>query len=395
MTDYAYSSPQAALDALLERIRPVGAESIALADATGRVLAAPVVADRDSPPCDVSAMDGFAVRSVDCSSNAIAIAGAIRIGTAPPSLVPNTALRIVTGAAIPFGADAIVKHEDVEIVGDAVRPRVAVRSGDHIRKRGENLSHNFEVVPAGTCLTAPVIAALATFGVARPIVHHRVRVAIVTSGDELVPVDASPDEWHIRDSNGAALAAMLGANSTVVLCRQRHAVDEEPQLREQIALAMSESDAVIITGGVSMGERDFVPKILRRLSVRVAFHRLPQRPGKPLLAGVGWMDGPVLALPGNPLSVLVTARRFAVAAVRRRAGLVAPEPIASVLLDDPDSATIPLWWHRLVRITSPGRAQLVMGRGSGDVPSAARSDGFVELPPGAGGPGPWPFLPWS
>src|SRR5262249_19811723 len=147
-------------------------------------------------------------------------------------------------------------------------------------------------------------------------------------------------------------------------------------------------------GGVSMGERDLVPAALRDLGVRVIFHRLPQRPGQPLLAGVASGGRPVLALPGNPVSVLVTARRFACAALARRAGASALDQPAIVPLERGDDASIALWWHRPARLFAPGRAELVATRGSGDVASIARSDGFVEMPPNAKGAGPWSWFPW-
>ncbi|MFO0829170.1 MAG: molybdopterin molybdotransferase MoeA [Phycisphaerales bacterium] len=394
MTAFTHDSPQAALDAILERTSPVEVETVALADAIGRVLREGVPADRDSPSCDVSAMDGFALRAADATAP-LPIAGAIVIGTKPPPLAPGTALRIVTGAAIPHGADVVVRHEDTTVDAGLVRATIAPRGGDNIRRRAENVRSGAEVVAAGTRITPAVSAALATFGAARVKVCRRVRVAIVTTGDEVVPVDATPDEWHVRDGNGSSLVALFGAMPCATIAIRAHVADDEATLRDEIARAIDGADVVFLTGGVSMGERDFIPATLARLGATTLFHKLPQRPGKPLLAAIARGGQPILALPGNPLSVLVTARRFGVATVERLAGAASARAPLAVAIDSPDHATIPLWWHRPVRLVAPGRARLVTGRGSGDVASAATSDGFVELPPGGCGPGPWPFLPWS
>jgi molybdopterin biosynthesis enzyme len=143
-----------------------------------------------------------------------------------------------------------------------------------------------------------------------------------------------------------------------------------------------------------MGDRDFVPRALEILGAAVVFHRLPQRPGRPVLGALLADGKPVLALPGNPLSVLVTARRIATPVLSRLAGLVQALPPPSVTLDASDVRALDLWWHRLVRLTGPGRASLVEAASSGDFVAGARSAGFVETPPGATGTGPWPFYAW-
>lgn len=385
-------TPAAALARLLDAIGVVGAERVALADAAGRTLAEPIAADRDSPACDVSAMDGFAVRSAECAG-ALPIVGAVAIGAPAPALPPGSALRIVTGAPIPQGADAVLRHEDAIVSGDAVRPAKAPKAGDHIRRRGENARAGAPILAVGARIHAAAASALATFGVAAPLVRRRVRVAIVTTGDELDPIDATPPPWRLRDGNGPALAALLADRPGLDVDAPRRAVDEETSLRATLAGALRDADALLVTGGVSMGERDLVPAALADCGVRELFHRLPQRPGKPLWAGVAEGGRPVLALPGNPVSVLVTARRFALPALAARAGAV-PAPTRAIALED-DGTRIGLWWHRVVRVVAPGQALLVAGRGSGDVASTATSDGFVEIPPHEGGPGPWPYYEWD
>jgi molybdopterin molybdotransferase len=151
---------------------------------------------------------------------------------------------------------------------------------------------------------------------------------------------------------------------------------------------------LIATGGVSMGERDFVPQVVRELGAEVLFHKVTQRPGKPVLGAVLPDGRPIFGLPGNPQSVMVTARRMVVPVLERLAGIERPLPPTVMRLERHDERRLDMWWHRFVRVTGVGAAALVDVSSSGDVIGAAQSDGFVEVPPGQGGEGPWPYFGW-
>jgi molybdenum cofactor synthesis domain-containing protein len=179
------------------------------------------------------------------------------------------------------------------------------------------------------------------------------------------------------------------------LSEQRRIGDDPAALRDAAQSLLRGADALLLTGGVSMGPRDFIPAVLAELGARVVFHRLPQRPGKPILGAVLPDGRPILGLPGNPQSVMVTARRFGLPVLARLAGLREPGFPWPARLEGAGETRIDLWWHRLARVVGPGVVEAVDGRGSGDVSAAARSDGFCEVPPGQSGPGPWPFYPWS
>jgi molybdopterin molybdotransferase len=398
-----------ALDAFA-RADVLGQESVDLADAAGRTLADSLRSDRDSPAIDVSAMDGYALRHADLVRGSLPIAGEVRIGHAPPSLAPGSTLRIVTGAPIPPGADTILKREDVSEAPDRITwssdRHAACRVGDHIRRRGENGAAGTLIAEAGTTITPALLGALASFGVVRPRVLRRLRIAILSTGDEVLPPStATLEPWQLRDSNGPTLAAFFRQASFVDSVTTRHAIDDNDALDAAVGDLLERSaeraDALLLTGGVSMGHRDLVPATLARHGVRTLFHRVPQRPGKPILGGVTDDGRPVFGLPGNPVSVLVTARRIAWPVLRHVAGVNsdgsgdAGSADALVHLDAPDEKRIPLWWHRLVRVTGPGTAALADLRGSGDVVGAARSDGFIECPPDACGAGPWPLYRWA
>lgn len=393
------TSPREAVELMLARVEPVGTQRVALAEASGRVLAEDVVADRPSPAADVSAMDGYAVRLGELRLGRLPVTGEIRIGLAPPPLPAGAALRIVTGAPVPAGAEAVVKREDVEehdrfIVVPAATS-AAARSGQSIRRKGENAGAGELIVEAGREIGPSVSAALASVGVSQPLVHGRVRVGVLVTGDELLDVDATPTAWQLRDSNGPALRSLLAGCVWIEIVGVRRAADEPGEIGRAAGVLLAASDLLFMSGGVSMGTRDFVPAVLSRLGAETLFHKVPQRPGRPVLGAVTRDGKAVLALPGNPVSVLVTARWMGGPVLRRLAGIAPDQSAEMVRVVNTDGRLLDIWWHRLVRLTGPGTAELVDGKGSGDIASAARSDGFVEVPPEEDAEGPWPMYRWG
>lgn len=394
-----FASPDDALNALCQRLRPVALEVVPFGQAGGRVLAAPAPADRDSPPCDVSAMDGYAVRLVDLARPVLEVAGEAAVGQSPPRLPPGKTLRIFTGAPVPPEAEAVIRREDVReegpriVLGSFHRPPVV---GLYIRRRGENLRADEAVLPAGPLVTPAVVAALASFGATSVSVRRKVRVGIISTGSELVAPHAPPQPWQIRDSNGPGLAALLAARAWLDVRPPVRVSDDYEALRRLLADSVAACDAVLLTGGVSAGQYDFVPDVVTAIGGETILHRLPIRPGAPILGAVGPQGQAILGLPGNPVSVMITARRFGGTVLRHLAGLAGPCPWAPVVrLSNPDDQTLKMWRFRLVRRTAVGLAELVPTRGSGDVVSLGRSDGFVEVPPEMAGAGPWAFYSWE
>lgn len=401
-------SPREAAAAVCAAVGPrtPGVERVPIGSARGRVLAEALRADRDSPALEVSAMDGFAVRVADLSSPELSVARAeAMIGRAPVAIEPGAATRIVTGAPVPSGADAVIRREDVEDHDNRIRLNISadsIRPGMNIRRRGENARAGDVVAEAGRVIDAPVVGAMAGFGLASAPVFARVRVGIITTGDEVRGVGERCEPWQLRDSNGPTLHAMLAARQWIDAAAPRRAIDEPEAIAAELRHAAEHADAVFLTGGVSMGDRDFVPGVVRALGARVVFHKLPQRPGRPMLAAVLPSGVPVLGLPGNPVSVLVTARRIGVPILAHIAG-IHPGAFGGRLrsVAPSDGSAIDLWWHRLVREQAEGgplagrRLELVSLRGSGDFAAAAASSGFVEVPPGGSGAGPWEYFCWD
>ncbi len=395
-------SPQEAVEMMVGRLggRVCAVERVRLSEAVGRVLRADVVSDRQSPAVDVSAMDGYAVRLDEMGEGVLPVSGEARVGREPPSMVRGGAVRIVTGAAVPADAEAVVKREDVQEEGERISfsRDLGVKRGQHIRRGGENLAAGEVVCEAERVISASVAASLATFGVTEVAVSARVRVGVISTGDELVAPEETPSPWSLRDSNGPVLEALVGAHRWMERGTVARVGDDEGELRGVIGSALETCDALFVTGGVSMGQWDFIPGVLADLGCELVFHKVAQRPGKPMLgaiARVGERVVPVLALPGNPVSVMVTSHRIGVGVLRSLAGLGHSTPRARVEVRVPDEATLHLWWHRLVRLGEDGRAELVVSKGSGDIPSASRSDGFIEVPPETRSAGTFPFYAWA
>lgn len=432
---FAFDSPAAAIAGMIARLGDPPAdrprETVGLEDAAGRILAEDVRADRDSPAFDHSAMDGYAVYAADLlaaaraagpsETIAVPVVGESRIGTEPPAL-PNgsrgaVAVRIATGAPIPPGSDAVVRREDVAenaacarggTTSIGVAPSIAarVKPGDHIRRRGENARAGEAVLAAGGVLSAAAVGTLAAVGVSHPRVLAPLRVAVIVTGDELVDSGGSPAAFQVRNSNGPSVGAALASERWTEVVRVIR-VGDDGQLDGVLKEACTEADAVVLTGGVSMGHRDPVRPSVERLGAEVVFHGLPQRPGKPMLGAVlrrasdaRARSVPVFGLPGNPVSALVTCVRIVLPVLAACAG-AKRTPFSCiprfVELSSPGGRTLDLWWHRLVRL-APGpaglpRAELVDGRGSGDIVAAGMSDGFVEVRP-AGTAAAVPFYAW-
>ena len=389
-----FASPGEALACLLGRLAPVATETLPLGDASGRVVAESITADRPHPAADLSAMDGYAVRVADARGE-VPVCGEVETGRAPPPLARGAAMRIFTGGALPEGAETVIRREDLAESPDriVVPDDLRVKTGQNIRYRGENAEQGAVVVRAGTVLSPARICAAAAFGRNQVRVYRTVRVAVMVTGNEVVG-NGELAATEIVDANGPAVVGLLEQVPFATITEVAHVADDLHETREVLARLVDGADAVLVTGGVSMGDHDYVPAAAASVA-EIVFHGLPIRPGRPMLAAVRDDGRLILGLPGNPLSVMTAARRFGLAAIGRRAGLEARPPVPAVRLVEPDGRTLRLWWYRPVVLVDDGTAALVPSKGSGDVVSAAASDGFIELPPGADGEGPWPFYRWG
>ena len=292
-----------ALATVLASARTLGDEQVPLSAAAGRVLAADILADRDQPPFDKSAMDGFACRRADLPGP-LNVVESIMAGSVPRvAVAAGGCARIMTGAPVPAGADCVVKFEDTETLPDGTVRGVRTDDKSNICRQGEDLRRGDVVLARGVRIAAPHVAVLASVGCALVPVARRPRVAIIATGDELVAVDARPGPGQIRNSNGPQLAAQAAAAGGVP--RQlAPARDEAAALREVLAAALADSDVVLLSGGVSAGDLDLVPQAMRDCGLEILFDSIAMQPGRPTTFAVkegAWCFG----LPGNPVSTFV------------------------------------------------------------------------------------------
>ncbi len=389
---------QSAFSSLSDCIEAVSHEAIEWKESRGRILFEDIVSDRPSPPIDVSAMDGYAIRLSDIGNEPIGVAGTIFAGQPVQPLPLGQAMRVFTGAPVPKEAECVLRREDTEELSNAIRVKSNMafpNQGENIRKQGENAEQGQTVLQIGSRVTPSAMSAMATFGYPEVDVHRRIRIIIVNTGDELRNIHETVEDWQIRDSNGPCLEMLLANDPTFDLVARVRLPDDLASLRRVLAQWIPEFDAILLTGGVSMGDSDFVPKAIEQAGGRIIFHKIPIRPGKPILGACGPQGQLILGLPGNPVSVLVTARRLGIPLLRKLAGSRDWESHPSLMkIANPDEKTIGLVWFRLVRKIGPGVAELLDSRGSGDIASLSQSDGFVEIPPNEHGPGPWPYYEW-
>lgn len=305
---------------ILARIKPLGVESVSLLDAAGRVVTEDIVAPWCMPLCDNSAMDGFAVRAADCAVQGaeLKVTGYIPAGGEICGAVePGCAIRIMTGAPVPPGCDAVVPIEETDDRGDLVIICEAVRANQHIRFTAEDVATGETIIPAGTLLRSPEISMLASFGRALVPVYRRARVAILSTGDELVELGEPLVPGKIINSNILSLAAAIreiGAEPLLLGIARDNRKSHLQKMTEGL-----KADAFITSAGVSAGDRDLVRDLLAELGVEQLFWKVAMKPGGP--TAVGMFDGrPVFSLPGNPVSTMVTFEAFARPALLKMMG---------------------------------------------------------------------------
>lgn len=378
---------EAARAAILSHVQPLGAETLPVLDAVGRVLAEDVIAPWDVPRWDNSAMDGYAVRAADAEAPArLAVAGYLPAGS--PASVPvatGTAIRIMTGAPLPAGADAVVPIEEVEERDGAVAIGARVRRGAHVRRRGEDLRAGEAVLRAGTVLGPPEVGLLASFSILSARVHRSARVAILSTGDELVEPGGALGPGQIYDSNSLALAAavkQLGCEPVNVGI----APDDRRALRRLLADGL-QADVLLTSAGVSAGDRDLVREVLAELSAREVFWKVDMKPGRPTAFAMSGAR-PVFSLPGNPVAVLLTFEELVRPALLRLMGhrSVLRPTVKAVFQEDLANKPGRVSLVR-VRLERTGGALLAWPAGRQDTGifrTTLQADGIAVIPADAG-----------
>lgn len=319
MTTDEWISPEGAWLRLAEHCSPLGPEKTDRRSTLGQVLAESLAATVDIPPADVSAMDGFAVSEEVAAGDRLPVCGIIPAGSSPDCEIERgCAMRIMTGAPIPRGADRVVPVEQTTSTRDEVLFRSGTEAGSHIRRQAEIQRRGDPLLPAGSMLTAGGLGLLATHGIASVPVYRRPRVAFLATGDEVVPPDTEPLPGQLRDSHTDFLLAACRSLG-LELEPLGIAADRPQELREKIGAGL-EADVLLIGGGVSKGEYDFVEGVLTELGCELLFDAVAIQPGKPLVAA-HHPGGLVFGLPGNPASVMAGFFLFVRPTLRRLMGL--------------------------------------------------------------------------
>jgi molybdopterin molybdotransferase len=392
-----------AVERVVADIRPLAAERVALLDALGRVLAQPVVAPLTLPLWDNSAMDGYAVRGADIAPASpdrpvvLPVRETVAAGQFPSGpLEPGVAVRIMTGAPVPAGADTVVRVEDTDGGTERVTIRDARDAGRNIRARGEDLREGSVVLAPGDVVGPAQIGVLASVGAAAVEVHRRPRVAILASGDELVDLDRFSEALagrRIVSSNSYALHALIRAagGEPVNLGLAR---DDPADLRERFARAAG-CDLLVTTAGVSVGEYDYTRDVLQSLGAEMKFWKVRMRPGAPLGFGLlriappggdGAAPGvPWIGLPGNPVSTMVTFELFVRPAIRRMLGhaRLFRRPVPVTVEERVTVAGKLTHFLRAVVTAQPDgslTARLTGPQGSGILTSMARANALLVVP---------------
>ena len=374
------------LQAVMEAVQPLAPIALALLDAAGCALANDVVAHADVPPFDNSAMDGYAV-SADSTDEWLVVGGEVAAGDDPTVVVePGTAVRVMTGAQLPPGTEAVVPVELVEEDGDRIRLTEPPRSGAHMRGAGESVRAGETVLDAGTVLDAASIGMLAALGHAYVSVYPQPRVVVVATGEELVEPGGERSPSAIYDANSYVLT-VLARQTGAVTVRRMIASDDKQVLREAIEELLPHADLLVTTGGVSAGRYDLVKVVLAELG-DVRFSRVGMRPGMPQAFGLIEADPdrfiPCFGLPGNPVSAYVSFEVFVRPVIRRLQGRRdLSRPRISATVEAPiDSVTDKVEFVRVALRRRDGDwlARPTGDQGSGILRSLVEADGLAEVP---------------
>jgi len=378
------------------------AERRKLVDATGRILRRPITADRDGPPFNRAMLDGVCLRSADweAGKREFALAGTQAAGAellpAPP---PGACLEIMTGAPVPEPCDLVVRVEDTERSGEQVRIRssLTLASGHGVHRQAGDFRKDQELVPPGRRLSSRELAIAASCGFAEVEVTVEPRIAVVTTGDELVEIDDIPKPHQIRRSNDLALRAVLEAAGHRRI-ELNHLPDNPQALSWNMERLLQQADAIVVTGGVSKGRFDHLPAVLKELGVQLHFHGVAQRPGRPMAFGTFERPGDflhpedtrvvaVFALPGNPVSAFTCAHHYVLPALSSMVGLVPQPPQLYAALATPTQPhpKLTLFVPACFESTAADArclAHLHPTNTSGDFASLAETEGYVRVPPG-------------
>jgi molybdopterin molybdotransferase len=382
-------TPGHAAEMINSRIGLQTVETLPLGQCIGRTLRASVHAERDQPPFDRVTMDGIAVdsRTLDRGFSAFRIQATQAAGAAALTLDDeHQAIEVMTGTTLPLGCDCVIPVEQIEIADGVATLRGPVKAApyENVHRRGSDAREGMRLLEVGTVLRVPEIAVAATAGLPELRVSRQPAIAVMSTGDELIDPGGPIAPFQVRRSTVYAVGAELRRRGFLRVLAD-HVADSETALRQKLTQHLRGSDVLLLSGGVSMGKFDLVPQALRELGVQQVFHKVAQRPGKPLWFGIGPQGQAVFGLPGNPVSTLVCLLRYVIPALSVSMGGPNHKP-ERISLCSSVSPLPSLTSFLPISIEEDGSgrpcARPKPTNGSGDFLTLTGTDGFVELPPG-------------
>jgi len=384
------TSPSEAIRLILHSAKLFPIESIPLQDAVGRVLRENIISDRDQPPFNKSLVDGIAV-SYDSWQKGLRTFNVEAV--VPPGIAPKPlkdlahCVHIMTGAVIPKGCDCVIPIEQIHLEGDTAQCKdwTMIKKHQSIRLQGADGKKGEILLKSGCRLWAPHIGIAASVGKVKIKVSALPRIAVISTGDELVDIQKPIKQFQTRLSNSYALRALLD-QSQLGEVQIYHIRDNEKLMLSGIKSILSKCDVLILSGGVSMGEFDYVPRVLTQLGIKQSFHKVSQKPGKPFWFGLVKSGKPVFALPGNPVSTQICAYRYVIPYLKKASGLEVKQEFISVL----EKVNIQ---SDLTHFLPVAQGRLITIGGSGDFASLAQADGFIEYESHKA-QNLWPYFSW-
>jgi len=369
---------------ILSNIASFGIVEVPFMSAQGRVLAQDICADRPIPPYDRVTMDGIAISYTSFQQGLRRFRVAATMAAGDDAVLLDSGddcVEIMTGCALPTGADTIVRYEDVTVSeGYATINAEQIKQGANVHRKASDKQSGEVVVRAGTIVDDAVVSMAASVGAAVLKVRMLPKVLVVSTGDELVDVGEQPAPFQIRRSNSYTISSVLKRYG--IAAELMHVNDNESAIENLLDSALANYDVLLLSGGVSMGKYDHLPATLQRKGVTEVFHKVQQRPGKPFWFGASDKGTTVFAFPGNPVSAFLCLHRYFLPWLRARVGL--KQPVHFAVLGSDVTFAPPLQYFMQVVVTQDNGGQFVAmplpGNGSGDFSNLLQANAFMELP---------------
>lgn len=375
---------QQAEDCILSHTRDFGTEYIAYEESLGRVLAEDICADRDLPPFNRATVDGIAVNfsAYEKGSRSFAVK-AIQSAGEPSVAVDSKeqCVEIMTGAAVDNTLNTVVRYEEISIENGMAHLNTSIKKGQNIHLKGKDKKAGEVLVKAGQVITPAIMGIAASVGKISLPVKKLPKIMIISTGDEMIAPERVPDSFQLRRSNGITIQSVL--KKYKIAAGMLHLNDEYEEIKKELSRCIHQYDVLLMSGGVSMGKFDYLPKAFEELGVEKLFHKIKQRPGKPLWLGKSSEQKLVFAFPGNPVSVFMCLHRYFIPWLEKSLGLTERLSVYAVLQHD-IRFPFPLQYFAQVKLTAGKSGQLtaesVETNGSGDFSHLANTHAFIELP---------------